>query len=73
MHHLAHARTRSHLQHPPGTTMNHADKTREPSVKYVHDERDVYELWTIKDIKVRSTADYSSNPISRVILRAEVN
>ena len=53
--------------------MNHADKTREPSVKYVHDERDVYELWTIKDIKVRSTADYSSNPISRVILRAEVN
>ena len=40
--------------------MNHADKTREPSVKYVHDEKDVYELWTIKDIKVRSMGHRTS-------------
>ena len=35
----------------PGTAMNHADSTREASVKYVHDENDVFELWTVKDIK----------------------
>jgi hypothetical protein len=35
----------------PGTAMNHADKTREPSVKYVHDEEGVLELWTVKDVK----------------------
>lgn len=35
----------------PGTTMNHADKTREPAVKYVHDEEGVIELWTVRDIK----------------------
>jgi hypothetical protein len=35
----------------PGTAMNHADSSREASVKYVHDERDVLELWTVKDIK----------------------
>jgi len=35
----------------PGTAMNHADKTREPSVKYVHDEEGALELWTVKDIK----------------------
>ena len=34
----------------PGTAMNHADSSRKPSVKYVHDEIDVLELWTIKDI-----------------------
>lgn len=34
----------------PGTAMNHADKTREASVHYVHDEPNVMELWTIKDI-----------------------
>merc|ERR1711937_623956 len=35
----------------PGTAMNHADKTREPSVKYVHDTEGVLELWTVKDVK----------------------
>eukprot|EP01052_Picozoa_sp_SAG31_P052074 SAG31_NODE_12679_length_925_cov_0.795400_1_plen_201_part_00 len=35
----------------PGTAMNHADRTREPSVRYVHDEADVLELWTTKSIK----------------------
>jgi len=35
----------------PGTAMNHADKTREQSVKYVHDEEGVLELWTVKDVK----------------------
>merc|ERR1719313_649374 len=35
----------------PGTAMNHADRTREASVKYVHDEPDVIELWTVKDIE----------------------
>jgi len=35
----------------PGTAMNHADRTREPSVKYVHDEQGVLELWTVKDVK----------------------
>jgi len=34
----------------PGTAMNHADRTREPSVKYVHDEEGVLELWTVKDV-----------------------
>jgi len=35
----------------PGTTMNHADKTRAPSVTYVHDEEGALELCTIKDVK----------------------
>jgi len=35
----------------PGTAMNHADKTREPSIKYNHDEEGVLELWTVKDVK----------------------
>ena len=35
----------------PGTAMNHADRTREASIKYVHDEDDVMELWTTRDVK----------------------
>lgn len=35
----------------PGTQCNHADRTRTPSVKYVHDEEGVLELWTTRDIK----------------------
>ena len=35
----------------PGTAMNHADRTREHSVRYVHREADVMELWTTKSIK----------------------
>ena len=35
----------------PGTAMNHADRTREASIKYVHDEEDVMELWTTRDVK----------------------
>jgi len=35
----------------PGTAMNHADRTREASVKYVHDTPEVMELWTAKPIK----------------------
>jgi len=35
----------------PGTTMNHADMTRDASVRYIHDEEGAIELWTIKDIK----------------------
>jgi len=35
----------------PGTAMNHADKTREPSVKYVHDEEGALELWIVKDVR----------------------
>ena len=31
--------------------MNHADRTREASIKYVHDEEDVMELWTTRDVK----------------------
>lgn len=32
----------------PGTAMNHS---REPSVKFSHKEKDVFEVWTVKDIK----------------------
>jgi len=35
----------------PGTACNHADPTRERSIVYKHDEQDVYEQWTTKDIK----------------------
>jgi len=35
----------------PGTATNHADPTREAAIKYSHDEKGVYEIWTIKDIK----------------------
>lgn len=35
----------------PGTAMNHADKAREASVRYNHDEAGALELWTVKDIK----------------------
>jgi len=35
----------------PGTAMNHADRQREASVRYNHDEKDVFELITTKDIK----------------------
>jgi hypothetical protein len=35
----------------PGTACNHADPTREVSIIYKHDEKDVFELWTTKDIK----------------------
>ena len=45
--------------------MNHADKTREASIKYVHDERDVLELWTIKDIKVCTRAQLRLRARSR--------
>jgi len=34
----------------PGTAMNHADQTREPSVRYGHDEPNVLELWTVRDV-----------------------
>lgn len=35
----------------PGTACNHADPTRQVSVIYKHDEPDVFEIWTVKDIK----------------------
>jgi len=35
----------------PGTACNHADPTREVSIIYKHEEQDVFELWTVKDIK----------------------
>jgi hypothetical protein len=35
----------------PGTACNHADPTRQVSIIYKHDEPDVFELWTVKDIK----------------------
>lgn len=35
----------------PGTAMNHSDRTRETAIKYVHDEKGVLELWTVKDIQ----------------------
>merc|ERR1712007_309413 len=35
----------------PGTAMNHSDSSREASVIYSHEEKDVLELWTVKDIK----------------------
>jgi len=35
----------------PGTACNHADPTREVSIIYKHDEQDVFELYTVKDIK----------------------
>jgi len=35
----------------PGTACNHADPTREVSIIYKHDEKDVFELWTVKDVK----------------------
>lgn len=35
----------------PGTAMNHSDSSREASVIYSHKEKDVFELWTVKDIK----------------------
>eukprot|EP00747_Dinoflagellata_sp_TGD_P055174 gnl/TRDRNA2_/TRDRNA2_149400_c0_seq1.p1 gnl/TRDRNA2_/TRDRNA2_149400_c0~~gnl/TRDRNA2_/TRDRNA2_149400_c0_seq1.p1 ORF type:complete len:281 (+),score=64.81 gnl/TRDRNA2_/TRDRNA2_149400_c0_seq1:75-917(+) len=34
----------------PGTACNHADPTRQVSIQYKHDEKDVFELWTTKDI-----------------------
>jgi len=34
----------------PGTSINHADKTREPSVEYRHEDG-AYEIWSVKDIK----------------------
>jgi len=35
----------------PGTACNHADPTREVSIIYKPEEKDVFELWTVKDIK----------------------
>ena len=35
----------------PGTACNHADPTRETSIRYHHDEKDVYELYVVKDVK----------------------
>jgi len=35
----------------PGTACNHADPTREVSIIYKHDEQDVFEVWTVKDVK----------------------
>ena len=35
----------------PGTAVNHADKTREAAVMYNHDEPNVLELYTTKDVK----------------------
>jgi len=35
----------------PGTACNHADPTRDVSIVYKHDEQDVFELLTVKDVK----------------------
>jgi len=35
----------------PGTACNHADPSREVSIRYFHSEKDVFELWTVKDVK----------------------
>ena len=34
----------------PGTACNHADSTREASIRYNMDQPGVIELWTIKDV-----------------------